>query len=113
MDERRTSEMSGTDGFRFRVSDAVYVPLRGMLLRLKLLEGEPDAKRFRKGRSLRLRGPDGEDRVVTITGHSATGGRPGTERLREVGELDVVISTDDGLKDDVPVAIGWEATAAD
>jgi len=102
--------MSGTNGFKFRVSDAAYVPLRGMMLRLKLLEGEPEAKRFRKGRSLRLRGPNGEDRVVTIKGHATTGGRVTTRRIREVGELDLVIELDEAIRDEVPVEIGWEVT---
>ena len=46
---------SKNGSFRFRVSDAVQVPLRGMLLRLRLNEGAPSVKDLAVGRTLRLR----------------------------------------------------------
>jgi hypothetical protein len=101
--------MSGTSEYRFRVSDVANVPLRGMMLRLRLLDGEPNAKQLRKGGRLRLQGPDGVDRTVTILGNAAVGGKPTQARLDEVGEVDVIVGIDDALKDDTPVAIGWEA----
>ncbi len=98
-------------GFRFRVSDAVAVPLRGMLLRLRRIEGQPSMKQLRKGSKLRLIAPDGSERDITIVDYSTTGGRATQERLDRTGELDIVISPDDALVDDTPVEIGWFATA--
>ena len=60
---------------RFRVSDVVPVPLRGYMLRLRVTEGEPAAALVRPGRSLRLVGPDGGQRVVRIQGIGAPSGR--------------------------------------
>lgn len=102
--------MNDTTSYRFRVSDVAHVPLRGMLLRLKLLAGEPDAKRLRKGGRLRLHGPDGVERTVSIAGTASTGGRPTQKRLDATGEVDIVIAAEEALEDGVPVAIGWEAS---
>lgn len=99
-----------SNGVRFRVSDAVAVPLRGMLLRLRRVEGRPSMKRLAKGSKLHLVAPDGTERDVTIVDYSATGGRATQERLDRTGELDVVISAEDAIADDTPVEIGWYAT---
>ncbi|MEJ2184652.1 MAG: hypothetical protein P8Z36_01810 [Gemmatimonadota bacterium] len=95
--------------FRFNVSDAVYVPLRGMLLRLKLVDGEPDTAQVKPGRKLRLKSPNGDERVVTIKDHSATGGRVTKKTLMAKRELDVIIPSEDATRDDEVVEIGWEA----
>jgi len=95
--------------FRFNVSDVVYVPLRGMLLRLKLVDGEPDTGQVKLGRKLRLLSPDGDERVVTIKDYSATGGRVSKKTLMAKRELDIIIPTEDGLRDQEPVEIGWQA----
>lgn len=101
--------MTGTNGYKFRVSDVANVPLRGVMLRLRLLDGEPSIKQLKRGGRLRLRGPDGVDRTVEILGNAATGGKPTQERLDDIGEVDVIVSIEDALKDETPVAIGWEA----
>lgn len=98
--------------YRFRISDAYFVPLRGWMLRLKLLEGEFDPKSLKPGKSLRLIAPDGEDRVVTVKGLAVTGGRQTKERVQAYGELDLVIPPEDAVRDDREVAIGWEAVPA-
>ena len=98
--------------YRFRISDAYFVPLRGWMLRLKLLEGEFDPKQLKPGASLRLLGPDGEDRVVTVKGLAVTGGRQKKERVEQYREFDVVIPPEDAVKDDNQVDIGWEAVPA-
>ncbi len=103
------SQNDAGDRPRFRVSDAVAVPLRGMLLRLKVVEGSPRMSALRKGRPLRVIAPDGDERVVTIRDFATTGGRPTQERLDTFGELDVVVSAEDGLGDDRPIEIGWYA----
>lgn len=97
---------------RFRVSDAVAVPKRGMLLRLKRIQGRPDIKRLQPGNGLKLIAPDGATRMTRIIDHSETGGRQTQERLERYGELDVVVPTADALADDNPVEIGWQATTA-
>jgi hypothetical protein len=95
--------------FIFRVSDALAVPLRGYLLRLRLLEGEPDIRALAPGARLRLVAPDGEDRVVQIIDRSVTGGRATQRRLERTRELDVVISEADATRGGRTVGIGWEA----
>jgi hypothetical protein len=95
--------------FRFRVSDAIAVPMRGYLLRLRLLDGQPSLKDLRPGCSLLLRAPDGTERVVRIQDHAVTGGRATQERLERTRELDVVISEADAVAGGRPVEIGWLA----
>jgi hypothetical protein len=96
--------------YRFRVSDAYFVPLRGWMLRLKLLEGEFEPSMLKPGAPLRLVAPDGEARPVTVKGLAATGGRQKKARVDEYGEYDLVISPADAVQDGRQVAIGWEAT---
>lgn len=94
--------------FRFRVSDALDVPLRGYLLRLRLLEGRPDIDDLSPGSRLLLRSPDGEERQVRVEDFSTTGGRQTQERLDRYGELDIMISNDDALGEDGrAIDIGW------
>lgn len=102
-----TSKASGT--YRFNVSDALDVPLRGFLLRLRLLDGAPAAGDIGAGTRLRLVAPDGRDRIVTVTGKSLTGGRNGQRRLDGTGQLDVLISSEDAYAGDEAVGIGWKA----
>lgn len=96
--------------FRFRVSDAVMVPLRGLMLRLRLLEGTPSIKDVGVGRRLRLTSPSGESRELAIVAHSVTGGKQTQKRLDQVRELDVVVAEVDGATGGSPVDIGWVAT---
>ncbi|MFO7260225.1 MAG: hypothetical protein DIU52_003655 [bacterium] len=93
---------------RFRVSDVVPVPLRGYMLRLRVTEGDPTMALLRPGRSLRLIGPDGSERVVLIHGIGATSGRARADRLERLREIDVVVSAADGEA----VRIGWTAEPA-
>lgn len=98
--------------YRFNVSDALDVPLRGFLLRLRLVNGEAEARDFGPGTRLRLTAPSGAERIVTITDRSVTGGRNGQARLDKTGQIDVIISSEDAYADDQPVGIGWTAEAA-
>ena len=98
--------------YRFRVSDAYFVPLRGWMLRLKLLEGDFDPKALKPGASLKLIAPDGHERVVTVKGLAVTGGRQKKERVEEYREFDLVIPPEDAVQDDREVGIGWEAVPA-
>ncbi|HUF13290.1 MAG TPA: hypothetical protein VMN78_09335 [Longimicrobiales bacterium] len=103
----KTSKNGGS--FRFNVSDALDVPLRGFLLRLRLVEGSPTAKSIGPGTRLRLVSPDGLERIVTVTAKSVTGGRNTQERLEKTGQLDVIIATAEAYAGDQPVGIGWKA----
>jgi hypothetical protein len=98
--------------YRFRISDAYFVPLRGWNLRMKLLEGEFDPKMLKPGASMRLVAPDGEERVVTVKARTVTGGKQKKERVAETREYDVVIAPDDAVQEDRQVDIGWEAIPA-
>lgn len=98
--------------YRFRVSDSYFIPLRGWMLRLKLLEGEFDPSMLKPGKTMRLTGPGGEDRTVTIKGLSVTGGFQKKDRVDTYREFDVVIPEADAIRDDRKVGIGWEAGPA-
>lgn len=95
--------------YRFNVSDALDVPLRGFLLRLRLLDGSPATKDIAAGTRLRLMAPNGRERVVTVTAKSLTGGRNTQERLDRTGQIDVIISSDEAYADNDPIGIGWQA----
>lgn len=96
-----------TGDFQFRVSDAVEVPLRGYLLRLKLASGDPAIDDLGPGKSIRLRAPDGAERTVTVKGWSATIGVPSQKRFDRTHELDLMIETADAIVNNLPVEIGW------
>lgn len=98
--------------YRFRVSDAYFVPLRGWMLRLKLQEGDFDPKMLKPGSSLRLFSPTGEEHMVTIQGLSNTGGFQRKQRVDAYGEFDVIIPAEDGFMENMNVAIGWQAGPA-
>jgi hypothetical protein len=104
--------MSKTEGaFRFRISDVVRVPLRGYMLRLRVLEGTPALKDVKPGSALRLDGPEGRSRTVRIAAFSATGGRQNRERLAATRELDIIVSEADARGDEGDaVEIGWIAS---
>ncbi|HUG39689.1 MAG TPA: hypothetical protein VMM12_04355 [Longimicrobiales bacterium] len=99
--------------YRFRVSDSYFVPLRGWMLRLKLVDGDFEPSMLKPGHSLRLTAPDGQERTVTVKGLSVTGGFQKKARVDAYREFDIVIPEGDATRDDRGVGIGWEATAAD
>ena len=90
-----------------KVSDVLDVPLRGQVLRLKVVDQVPAIADIAVGRRLRLRGPAGEEQVVRIVDHSITGGNVTQKRLERVREFDVLIEADDGSKQPVPVNFGY------
>jgi hypothetical protein len=95
--------------YTFRVSDALEVPLRGHMLRLRLLNGEPSMKDLAVGKTLRLESPSGETRDIPIVAHSVTSGMPTQKRLETNRELDIIVSSSDA-KDGSPIEIGWVAS---
>ncbi|MEN8375879.1 MAG: hypothetical protein ABFS34_10565 [Gemmatimonadota bacterium] len=94
----------------FRVSDVYEVPLRGVMLRLKVSDGRPSMKAFKPGAALTVSSPDGESRTVRVKDIGLISGRAKQARLDRTGELDVLVSREDGLADP-PVEIGWSAAA--
>lgn len=106
--------MAGSEGgrpggsYRFRVSDSLGVPLRGHMLRLRLVGGHPALSDLAVGKRL-LIGDGATSRAVTIRAHSVTSGHMTQARLDARGELDVMITTEDAAGDGAPVRIGWFA----
>lgn len=98
--------------FQFRVSDSVEVPMRGTLLRLKLIGGDPGIDDVAPGSKLRLRSPEGVERVVTVMDYSVTQGPASQRRLDRTRELDILIEAADAVVDNHAVGIGWTATRA-
>jgi hypothetical protein len=106
----KNSSTEARGPFRFRVSDSMEVPLRGHMLRLRLLEGTPSMKDLQPGRRIRAESPASEKREITIVGHSATGGIASQERLEKTRELDVVVSRSDAGTGPSRIDIGWMVT---
>jgi hypothetical protein len=103
---------SSGGAYSFRVSDVVDVPLRGTVLRLRLVDGSPTMSGdLAVGSALRLRSPAGAERTVTITRYAASSGKATQKRLERVREIDVLVSDADATADG-PVEIGWMATGA-
>jgi hypothetical protein len=99
--------MATVEPFEFRVSDSLFVPLRGQLLRLRVTAGTPPASAVAVGRTVTVQAPDGRARNVRILDHSITGGRVTQARLDRVRELDIVIESEEASVDGELVGIGW------
>jgi hypothetical protein len=95
--------------FELRVSDALDVPLRGQLLRLKVTSGQARAEDVAVGKRLVLRSPDGKEREVTIADHAITGGNVTQKRLDRTRELDVIVAPTATEQAGEPIGIGWTA----
>ena len=106
------SAKKSNGAFEFRVSDALEVPYRGYLLRLKLLSGEPTIGDLAPGERIRLRSPTGVERDVAVTDYSITQGVPSQKRFDRTRELDVLIAAADAVVDGEVVETGWTALRA-
>lgn len=95
--------------FLFRISDAVEIPRRGYLLRMKVREGDPAIADLAVGNKLKLRSPSGAEKVVTIKDHSVTQGPTSQDRLDRTREFDVVIDSPDAVLGSEVVDVGWTA----
>lgn len=102
---KRKSAAGGT--FSFRVSDVVEVPLRGILLRLRVIEGSPSMSDIGVGSTLRLKDLAGAEHEVVVKAHSVTGGKARQKRLDQTRELDIVIEPRGA--EATPIEIGWMA----
>lgn len=93
--------------FEFRVSDAVEVPLRGYLLRLKLIGGEPGLGDLTPGKNITLRSPAGKERVIPIKDQAMTQGVASQARLDRTREFDIIVEGNDAVVDGELAEIGW------
>lgn len=100
------------DVARFRVSDVYEVPLRGVMLRLKVADGSPTMKRLKSGAAITVASPAGDRRTVHVKDIGVISGRASQQRLETTGEIDILVSREDGLADP-PVEIGWTAEAGE
>lgn len=98
---------AGGAPYGFRVSDVVDVPLRGTMLRLRVIDGSPSMSDLGVGSTLRLRDTSGAEQDVVIRAHSVTAGRSSQKRLDATRELDVVIEPRSDAAQ--PIEIGWTA----
>lgn len=80
----------------FRVIDAVALPYKGQLLRLRLAEGNAPPVRELKGSRLLARSPDGEEQTLRVIEFATVGGRPSDRRLARTGRIDLVVDSEDG-----------------
>ena len=97
------------DTFELRVSDSLVVPLRGQLLRMRVTRGSPKAADLAPGKRLRIRAPNGRDRVVEILAQSLTAGKFTQQRLDKTKEVDLIIAEQDAKFDGDTIDIGWTA----
>lgn len=95
-----------TSRYRFRVSDVVQVPLRGTMLRLKLLEGDPSPDALEAGKTIRLVGPGGRTASAQVRSLAVTTGSAAKETLHQYRQVDVVVAPESS-SDGLPVGIGW------
>lgn len=94
--------------FRFNVSDSYLIPRRGWMLRLKLLDGDFAPSMLEPGSAFRILTPEGDEWIATVKGLSATAGRQTQERIDTYREFDVVIPTNEAVRDGREVEIGWK-----
>ena len=93
--------------FRMRVSDSYAVPLRGQVLRLKVIEGTPKAADLAIGNTLRVRAPDGGESQLSIVDYAITGGVFSQKRLDKTREADIVVSSEDARPGGRMIDVGW------
>lgn len=109
MPGQKGSDRARGGAYTFRVSDVVDVPLRGTMLRLRVVDGTPSMADLGTGATLRLHSPAGAERQVTVKAHAVPSGRASQARLDRVRELDIIIADEESSGGD-PIEIGWTAS---
>jgi len=105
-----SKKKESTGPFEFRVSDALEVPLRGYLLRLKLVNGDPGLGDLAPGKQLTLKSPTGAERTIPIKDQAVTQGPASQSRLDRTREFDIIVENADAVVDGEVVDIGWTAS---
>ena len=85
-----------TGNHAFRVIDAMDVPHRGRVVRLRLKGGQPPSLRDLKGATLRAKSPTGEEETLKVVGFFLPGGRPSDARLSRTGRIDLMVELEGG-----------------
>ncbi len=95
----------------FRVIDAFDGPHRGLVLRLRLQDGDAPSVRSLRGARLRAVSPEGVERFARVDGFPLFGGRTSDESLRRTGRIDVTVTQESTGADQPTIAASWEVTA--
>ncbi len=93
----------------FQILDAPPAPHGGLILRLRHREGPTPRLRELRGARLRLRSPEGEERLVRVTGFALTGGKPSDDRLARTGRVDLHVVDEGNPEEGEPVTLRWVA----
>lgn len=94
----------------FRVLDVHKAPHGGLILRLRLQEGDAPSVRTLRSSQMIAEGPDGESCTLDVEGFALFGGKPSDARLSRTGRIDVRVTQLDpaepkpGLRWDVRLA---------
>ena len=86
-----TMQAAGT----FRVLDVHHAPHGGMILRLRLQEGDAPSIRSIRSSKLVAEGPDGRSCTLKVDGFALFGGKPSDARLSRTGRVDVHVTPTD------------------
>lgn len=73
----------------FNVLDVHEAPHGGLILRLRLQEGDAPSIRTIRSSNLVAEGPDGESCTLEFDGFAMFGGKPSDSRLSRTGRIDV------------------------
>ncbi len=91
---------------RFKVIDALGAPHGGMILRLRLVDGEVPSLRSLKGATMTASRPDGSQATqVTVDGFAVAGGKASDARFKRTGRVDVRVVGDDSAAE--PIGLRW------
>jgi hypothetical protein len=91
----------------FRVIDAMDVPHKGRLIRLRLQGGEPLPVRKIRGARFLARSPSGDEETIEVQGFAMVGGRPSNDRLARTGRIDLLVTSKETGERPL-VATRWE-----
>lgn len=97
----------------FRVIDALDAPHGGLLVRLRVLDGQPTVKAL-KHATLRAISPrDGTERLLRVRDFAILGGRPSNRRIASTRRCDLIVEdvTPEGGSD-ANVDVGWQLRLA-
>ena len=86
-----TTQLSAT----FKVLDVMGAPHGGMILRMRLQDGDAPTLKAIKSAKLVAEGPDGESCTLKVEGFAVFGGKASDARLSRTGRIDVRVESED------------------